>query len=152
MSEGAAEAIAAVVASTLDIAELNELSPVEQLGLEAFRRRESADYAAAKAARPRQGEPWDMEGCLQRGGPVDAQGHPLPLGAAGGAGAPTSAYMEGTIAVGIVMVEGPTAALQFSAAERQHVVAEVQNGLGLVRRRRTRPRTSPSSTTSRPSG
>ena len=71
-----------------------------------------------------------MEGCLQRGGPVDAQGHPLPLGAAGGAGAPTSAYMEGTIAVGIVMVEGPTAALQFSAAERQHVVAEVQNGLG----------------------
>ena len=130
VSEGAAEAIAAVVASTLDIAELNELSPVEQLGLEAFRRRESADYAAAKAARPRQGEPWDMEGCLQRGGPVDAQGHPLPLGAAGGAGAPTSAYMEGTIAVGIVMVEGPTAALQFSAAERQHVVAEVQNGLG----------------------
>lgn len=71
-----------------------------------------------------------MEGCLQRSGPVDAQGHPLPLGAAGGAGAPTSAYMEGTIAVGIVMVEGPTAALQFSAAERQHVVAEVQNGLG----------------------
>ena len=130
VSEGAAESIAAVAASTLDIAELSELSPVEQLGLEAFRRRESADYAAAKAARPRQGEPWDMEGCLQRGGPVDDQGHPLPLGAAGGAGAPTSAYMEGTIAVGIVMVEGPTAALQFSAAERQHVVAEVQNGLG----------------------
>ena len=128
--DAAAESVAAVAASTLDIAELSELSPVEQLGLEAFRRRESADYAAAKAARPRQGEPWDMEGCLQRGGPVDAQGHPLPLGAAGGSGAPTSAYMEGTIAVGIVMVEGPMAALQFSAAERQHVVAEVQNGLG----------------------
>ncbi len=126
----AAEAIAAVAASTLDIAKLGELSPVEQLGLDAFRLRESAEYAAAKAARPRKGEPWDMEGCLQRGGPVDDQGHSLPLGEAGRAGAPTSAYMEGSIAVGIVVVEGPTAALQFSAAERQHVVAEVQNGLG----------------------
>ena len=33
------------------------------------------------------------------------------------------------MAVGIVIVEGPTAALRFSAAERTKVVAEVQNGL-----------------------
>ena len=37
VSDGAAESVAAVAASTLDIAELSELSPVEQLGLEAFR-------------------------------------------------------------------------------------------------------------------
>jgi hypothetical protein len=43
--------------------------------------------------------------------------------------APTSAYLEGTVAVGLVLVEGPTADLQFTAAERTKIVAEVQNGL-----------------------
>ena len=42
-------------------------------------------------------------------------------------------YLEGTVAVGIIIVQGPTAALQFSDDERTKVVAEVQNGLGLVR-------------------
>jgi hypothetical protein len=43
---------------------------------------------------------------------------------------PTSGYLEGSVSVGIVMVEGPTPDLQFSPAERIKVVAEVQNGLG----------------------
>ena len=39
-SEGAAaESIAVVAASTINIAKLGELTPVEQLGLDAFRRR-----------------------------------------------------------------------------------------------------------------
>ncbi|SNQ46521.1 conserved hypothetical protein [Frankia canadensis] len=48
---------------------------------------------------------------------------------AGAASAPTSARLEGSVAIGLIMVEGPTADLQFSAAERTKVVAEVQNGL-----------------------
>ncbi|WP_239332504.1 hypothetical protein [Frankia sp. CiP3] len=42
---------------------------------------------------------------------------------------PTSGFMEGSIAIGLVIVEGPTGDLQFTAAERTKVVAEVQNGL-----------------------
>ena len=45
------------------------------------------------------------------------------------AGAPTSQRLTGSIAVGIIIVEGPTANLKFSVAERTKVVAEVQNGL-----------------------
>ena len=44
-------------------------------------------------------------------------------------GAPTSSRLTGRVAVGIVIVEGPTADLKFTAAERTKVVAEVQNGL-----------------------
>lgn len=38
--------------------------------------------------------------------------------------------MTGKIAVGIIIVSGPTADLQFSTQETQKVIAEVQNGLG----------------------
>ena len=44
--------------------------------------------------------------------------------------APTSQRLTGSVAVGIIIVEGPNANLTFSAAERTKVVAEVQNGLG----------------------
>ncbi len=49
--------------------------------------------------------------------------------AAGAAGSPTSSKLEGSVAIGLILVEGPTADLQFAAAERTKVVAEVQNGL-----------------------
>ncbi len=52
----------------------------------------------------------------------------LPAGG-GGTGRPTSGFMEGSIAIGVVIVEGPTADLQFTAAERTKTVAEIQNGL-----------------------
>jgi hypothetical protein len=108
---------------------LEDLSDVERLGLEAFELRESDHYVTAKVNRPRQGEPWDMPGCAQRTNPgVPGAGAPTAAGAP--AAAPTSAYLEGSVAVGIIIVEGPTAALKFSAAERTKIVAEVQNGLG----------------------
>ncbi len=106
---------------------LEHLSRTERLGLDAFRLRESGEYEQAKRERPRQGEPWDMTGCLQYGAPASPGEFAAP---APSAAAPTSAYMEGSVAVGIVIVEGPTADLQFSAAEQVKVVAEVQNGLG----------------------
>lgn len=45
------------------------------------------------------------------------------------AGAPTSQRLTGSVAVGIVIVEGPNDNLKFSQDERTKVVAEVQNGL-----------------------
>jgi hypothetical protein len=103
------------------------LSEVEALGVAAFNLRSSPSYVTAKKNRPRQGEPWNFPegGCT-----------PMPPGTARAAeaeaeaaAAPTSAYLEGSIAIGVVIVSGPTADLQFSAAERTQVVAEVQNGL-----------------------
>jgi hypothetical protein len=101
-------------------------SEVEQLGLAAFQLRNEPQYKRAKRNRRRNGQAWNMRGCSE----------PAPSPVAGAmvatdafANAPTSAFLEGSVAVGIVIVEGPTAALQFSAAERTKVVAEVQNGL-----------------------
>jgi hypothetical protein len=99
------------------------LTDVERLGLAALQLRESREFRTAKQNRPRAGELWDMPDCTTV--------VPLPPGAraAVAAAAPTSGYLEGTVAVGIIMVEGPTADLQFSDSERIKVVAEVQNGL-----------------------
>jgi hypothetical protein len=108
---------------------LGGLSETEQLGVLALQLRQSTAYAEVKHARPRQGEQWDMRGgCLEQdpmAGTAGAQAN-VPRGA------PTSAYLEGKVAVGVILVEGPTAALQFSAAERTKVVAEVQAGLSYL--------------------
>lgn len=113
-------------AGGLSGAELAALGPLERLGTEALRMRESAAYRSAKQARPRHGESWDMAGCTSVvSPPQDLRAAAAPAGAG-----PTSSYLEGSVAVGIVIVEGPTAGLKFSAAERTKVVAEVQNGLG----------------------
>ncbi|AEH10352.1 MULTISPECIES: hypothetical protein [Protofrankia] len=60
---------------------------------------------------------------------VSADGQLGQPGGAGGTGGPTSAFMEGSIAIGVIIVEGPSADLQFTAAERTKTVAEIQNGL-----------------------
>jgi FG-GAP-like repeat len=99
------------------------LTEVEQLGLAALHLRESREFRTAKQNRPRAGEPWDMPDCTTVVPP------PPGARAAVAAAAPTSGYLEGTVAVGIIIVEGPTADLKFSDAERTKVVAEVQNGL-----------------------
>jgi hypothetical protein len=98
------------------------LGEAERLGLAALRLRESEEFRAAKRARPRSGEEWDMPNCTTV--------VPTPeLDERARAAAPTSSYLEGTVAVGIVVVQGPTAALQFTDAEFTKVIAEVQNGL-----------------------
>ncbi len=104
----------------------DNLTGLEQLGLAALMLRESAGYRDAKSTRPRDGEEWDMPKCTSV--------VPTPTLAAQAVGAlsagPTSSYLEGTVAVGIVIVQGPTPALQFTDDEVIKVVAEVQNGLG----------------------
>jgi hypothetical protein len=108
------------------------LSETEQLGLEAWNLRQSSNFADAKAERVRDGEKWDMEDVqavapdgtgMHHAGESDVQGAPP---------APAddmSPYLIGSVGVGVVIVEGPTADLQFSDAERAKVVAEVQEGL-----------------------
>jgi len=104
---------------------LDGLSEVEQLGVAALRLRESESYRTAKQNRPRADEDWDMPSCTTVV-PIP-QAPPRAVGAL--SAGPTSSYLEGTVAVGIIVVQGPTAALKFSASELTKVVAEVQNGL-----------------------
>lgn len=100
------------------------------LGLQAFDLRQSKKYLDAKAERPHAEEDWDTQGAL----PPDAEDvgidHGNDLSAMAQAGAPTSSRLTGSVAVGIIIVEGPNANLKFSATERVKVIAEVQNGLG----------------------
>jgi len=109
---------------------LSSLSPEERLGYAAYALRESGEYQSAKSARPRDGESWDSSPEMQHSctPPDEHAGH--AAGAMAMAGAPTSQRLTGSVAVGIIIVEGPNANLKFSAAERTKVVAEVQNGLG----------------------
>jgi hypothetical protein len=117
---------ASPVAAKLDDAIIEKLAPAEILGVRALTLRQSREYIGAKSNRPRQGDAWDMRGCTDTLTPGAATfGSPPPPGGA----APTSAYLEGSVAVGLVIVEGPIPALQFSPEERTKVVAEVQNGL-----------------------
>lgn len=112
---------------------LDTLSEEEAMGVEAFALRQSAKFAKAKSARPRAGEDWDSDkgGEPLRCAQVAEEQESMEAGALEAfANAPTSARLTGRVAVGIVIVEGPTNALKFTAAERLKVVAEVQNGLG----------------------
>ncbi|MCG8356852.1 MAG: hypothetical protein MI920_14880 [Kiloniellales bacterium] len=104
-----------------------DLDEVGALGLQGFDLRQSEDYATAKAQRPLAEEEWDND----KASTPDYHDHEDEAeSAAAMAGAPaTSARLNGSVAVGVIIVEGPTAALKFSLAERVKVVAEVQNGL-----------------------
>jgi hypothetical protein len=124
LAELPSSSTAARVAAPVESADLTD---VERLGLRALQLRESADYREAKRDRPRAGEQWDMPGCTTIVPTPQIAGS---LARDARAAGPTSSYLEGTVAVGIVVVQGPTADLQFTDAELTKVVAEVQNGLG----------------------
>ncbi|MDQ3863841.1 MAG: zinc-dependent metalloprotease, partial [Actinomycetota bacterium] len=114
---------------------LQSLSETERFGVEALQLRASPEFAAAKAERPYDGARWDMPGCAEAPGAdsallerTEALG-PEALEAL--AAAPgTSDYLMGSVALGVVIVNGPTTATQFSAAEQTKIVAEVQAGAG----------------------
>lgn len=98
------------------------LSDIEALGFAAARLRLDPAYAEAKRARPRDGEPWDFDARCVRV-PPGSQRKAVSLAG------PTSAYLEGNVAVGLIIVEGPRDDLRFDGSERVKTVAEVQNGL-----------------------
>ena len=131
--EAAAVMMAAAPAVRVEDSALDEipedLSEAERLGLQAWNVRQSEEYARAKEERPRAELPWDtfeppdVEETMHgeaRGGESVMMLAPAP---------DMSAFLIGSVAVGLVIVEGPTADLQFSQEERTKVVAEVQEGL-----------------------
>ena len=113
------------------VREPEKLSEAEQLGLEAWNLRQSKDFEEAKVERPRDGARWDARDMVE---PPDGRGM-IHVGESDVLGAPslaiedTSPYLIGSVAVGIIMVEGPTAALRFTDKQKVKIVAEVQEGL-----------------------
>ncbi|HET6832636.1 MAG TPA: hypothetical protein VFH30_02115 [Acidimicrobiales bacterium] len=108
-----------------------KLSDSEQLGLAAFELRVSDEYAQAKAERPLPGAAWDGADGASAPGCAELATAPAQAPtdeALSHVGVPLSARLSGSVAVGLVLVEGPTAALQFDATDRTKVVAETQNG------------------------
>ncbi len=109
------------------------LNETEMAGLAAWNLRVSRRYATAKAKRPLDGQRWDAAGVtplMPPDGPAMTHvGEAEPARALGLVGDETSLYLIGAVAVGLIIVDGPTADLQFSEAERTKVVAEVQEGL-----------------------
>jgi hypothetical protein len=106
------------------------LTEVESMGVAAWNLRMSAAYAQAKEDRPHDGLRWDA---TPTGGPIPPDGPGMthvedtPAGALGvTVPEDMSTYLIGSVAVGIVMVDGPTADLQFTPDERTKVVAEVR--------------------------
>jgi hypothetical protein len=108
---------------------VDSLSATEQLGYNAFALRESSAYRTAKSSRPREGESWDSSEEMQYSCTPPEDSRERAERAMAQAGAPTSQRLTGSVAVGIVIVEGPNDNLKFSQDERTKVVAEVQNGL-----------------------
>ena len=109
------------------------LTAAESMGVAAWNLRASRAYATAKANRPAEGLRWDVEGetpLIPPDGPgMTHTADEQPALGFGAALDDTSLYLIGSVAVGIIIVEGPTADLQFSDEERTKVVAEVQEGL-----------------------
>ena len=119
------------VPSAVSKAARRKLDDTAALGVAALELRSSERYRSAKASRPLDGEPWDVEtattpGCLVARPADSASGAEATAGAAA---RPTSQRLSGSVAVGLVIVEGPTAELQFTTDEQTTVVAETQNGL-----------------------
>src|SRR6266545_1632672 len=109
------------------------LSETEALGVSAWNLRQSRGFATAKKSRPHDRLRWDATGFAAGPLPPDGPGmeHVTEVEPVRGLfGDDMSQYLIGSVALGLLMVEGPTAELQFSEAERTKVVAEVQEGLG----------------------
>lgn len=81
----------------------------------------------------REGLPWDTEGFQSPRdmNELNVSGEATDKGIALSTGTPTSLYMIGSIAAGIVIVSGPNE-LQFTEAETREVISEVQEGLDFL--------------------
>ena len=111
------------------------LTPTEALGINAWNLRQSREFEKVKKERPHDGLRWDATGIAAGPEPPDGPGmeHVTETGPTQMAalfGTDMSLYLIGSVAVGLVLVQGPTTELQFTEEERTKIVAECQEGLG----------------------
>ena len=122
-------------ASTPD--EPSTLDPVSKLSVGAWKGLQEKKISAAPSET--EGLSWDTPGYLAPNHPEheDDEDDEDPAGVSRAApqpstGTPTSHYMTGSVAVGVVIVSGTQSNLVFSASEQQTVIQEVQEGLDFL--------------------
>lgn len=111
----------------------DDLDPVSQLTVDAWR--QTHDSESTPTAVESEGLSWDAEGYMPPSPPDhDHINHaPSPSDILEhvhhSTGTPTSLYMTGSIAVGVVIVSGTRSDLSLSSSENTKVIQEVQKGL-----------------------
>lgn len=105
-----------------------DLSENERLGLDAWTLQRSQDFVDKVRHRPHESVSW--EDVAPPDPPIGPPSIPPDEAFFAAAMPETSAYLIGTVAVGIIFVDGPDQSLRFTEAERIHVAAKVQAGLG----------------------
>lgn len=117
-----------------------DLDEVTGLLVEAWERRPATETEVS-APGPGEGKRWDAPGFQPPAHDDDpddgpdggVDGAPTAEGALPhSTGTPTSRYMTGSIAVGVVVVSGPTTELTFSPEEHLQVLSEVEEGLNFL--------------------
>lgn len=126
--------------------------PVAALGLAAFRLRQSPEYIAANEQNPYEGMAWDAipDPSMRPDPPPDVRARLDQRRATEVEGLDaeaqallrrTSLRMTGTIAVGVIIVSGPSDAtggsLQFSQSEQTNIQAQIQGGVGWLTKQST---------------
>ncbi len=115
--------------------EPTKLDPVSKLSADAWQGLQQKAVSGARSAS--EGLSWDTPGFLPPNHPEDEDdedpdGPVTRASPQKSTGTPTSLYMTGSIAVGVVIVSGTRSDLVLSAAEQQKVIQEVQEGLDFL--------------------
>ncbi len=107
------------------------------LAVQGWNLRTRKSYLAAKARRADDGAPWDSHDPRMGGDVEPVEESRAPFAMAGLSTRPvpdnTSMYMIGTVAVGVVIVEGPSgSSAEFTEDERRLLLAELQEGANIL--------------------
>ena len=113
--------------STKQPADLDEIS---KLAADAWKNLQQK--VTDRSAAPEQGIKWDTPGFEPPNKGHDDLENQAPEATDRSTGTPTSLHMNGSIAVGIIIVGGTGAGLGFSNADNLKVIQEVQEGLGFL--------------------
>ncbi len=112
----------------------DDLDQVSQLAVDAWT--EFQDKSVSEAVSESEGLSWDAPGytppnhrTIEESGAISLAPLEEPQPSTG---TPTSLYMTGSVAVGVIIVSGTGAGLGFSSAEQQKVIQEVQEGLNFL--------------------
>ncbi len=118
--------VSRVYRSRVDLGEVERYGPAAVQMVKGWNRGFAPSFRALKSGRGSEGCSWGAPGYAPEGpvvAPPRRPGEPA-------AGADTSAYLIGSVATSVILVEGTAEPYTLSAMERDTIVAEIQDGLG----------------------
>ncbi len=120
----------------VDLAEVEGLGDAAVRAVKGWNRSLAPSFRALKSGRSGEGKSWGAPGYAPEG-PVQPPAHPSRVEGdpsrpfeRPAPGDDTSAYLIGTVAVSVILVEGKAPSYTFTPRERDTITAEIQDGLG----------------------